>query len=387
MNRRQRLVQQQFLDNEELIIKRLKQVYNQSMADINSKIKLLDSSIAQLQAAYKDIKDDEIGELAAAILGSKKNYTPEEAKETLRSMLQAKVYQKKYQAGLQKQVGDVLEKMHEQQFESITEYLDKCYEDGFIGTIYDLQGQGIPMCFPIDQEAMVRAVQLDSKISHGLYTRLGQDIPILKNRITAEVSRAISSGMAFQQMAQQLAGKTGIGYTNAIRIARTEGHRIQCNAAMDACYKAQEMGANVVKQWDATLDGRTRHSHVLLDGETRELDERFSNGLRFPGDPDGIAAEVINCRCGLLERAKWALSAGFTKRNNFTKKLETFNSPEEYDEFKKVFFSNENVKYMNYVEKMCDKYGTRNLETVLSSMTDREYKHYSGLLANNPIFM
>lgn len=386
MNQRQKLVQQQFLNDEEAVIERLKTVYDQSMKDINGKISNLDSSIAQLQKAYNDIDGDDIGDLARAVLGSKANFTPEEAKETLQSMIQSKVYQKKYQEALAKQVGEVLDKMHEQNFTTISEYLDLCYENGFIGTMYDLQGQGIPLCFPMDQEQMVRAVQLDSKISHGLYQRLGQDIPILKSRITAEVSRGISSGMSFQQVAKQLAGKTGIGYTNAVRIARTEGHRIQCQAGMDACYKAQDMGADVVKQWDSTLDAKTRHSHVIVDGEIRELDEKFSNGLRFPGDPHGIAAEVVNCRCSLLQRARWAVGGGFTKRNNFTKELETFESPQQYSEYKKAFFSKENVGYMNYVEAMCEKYKTKNFDAVISKMTEQEYNHYSKLLKNNPIF-
>ena len=301
MNRRQQLVQAQFLNNEEAVIKRLKTVYEQSMKDINGKIAVLDSSIAQLQKAYNSIGDDDIGDLARAFLGSKKNFTPEEARSTLQSMIQSKVYQKKYQEGLQKQVGEVLDKMHTQQFNAVSDYLDKCYEDGFIGTIYDLQGQGIPMCFPIDQEQMVRAVQLDSKIVEGYYLRMGENVAMLKKRITAEVSRCIATGMSFQQMAQQLAGKTTIGYTNAIRIARTEGHRIQCQAGMDACHKAKDMGADVVKQWDSTLDGRTRDSHFKIDGEVKEVDEKFSNGLMFPGDPNGAAAEVINCRCSLLQ--------------------------------------------------------------------------------------
>lgn len=44
-----------------------------------------------------------------------------------------------------------------------------------------------------------------------------------------------------------------------------------------------------------------------VDGEIREIDEKFSNGLMFPGDPSGGAAEVVNCRCSLLERARWTL--------------------------------------------------------------------------------
>lgn len=386
MNRRQKLVQQQFLNDEEKVIKRLKSVYDQSMKDINGKISVLDSSIADLQKAYNSIGDDEIGDLAAAFLGSKSNFTPAEAKETLQSMIQSKVYQKKYQEGLQKQVGDVLDKMHTQQFKTVSDYLEQCYEDGFIGTMFDLQGQGIPLCFPMDQEQMVRAVQLDSKIVEGYYRRMGKDVAMLKKRITAEVSRGISTGMSFQQVAQQLEGKTSIGYTNAVRIARTEGHRIQCQAGMDACYKAKDMGADVVKQWDSTLDARTRDSHAKIDGEIKELDEKFSNGLRFPGDPHGAAAEVINCRCALLQRARWALDSGFTKMNNFTKQLETFDSPKDYNEFKQGFFSVENRKYMRYVDQMSEKYSTKDFASVLGNMSDQEYRRYSKMLTNNPVY-
>ena len=59
-------------------------------------------------------------------------------------------------------------------------------------------------------------------------------------------------------------------------------------------------------KWDATLDGNTRESHAMVDGELRELDKPFLNGLMFTGDPSG-GAEVINCRCALLQRASWEL--------------------------------------------------------------------------------
>ena len=208
---------------------------------------------------------------------------------------------------MEKQVGGILEKMQDKAFKSVSEYLNECYEDGFIGTMFDLQGQGIPLCFPLDQESIVRTVQLDSKISKGLYSRLGEDVKLLKKRIASEVSRGVSTGMSYAQMAQQLKGVTNIGFNNAVRITRTEGHRIQCQAGMDACEKAKEAGADVVKQWDSTLDGRTRESHAKVDGEIKELDEKFGNGLMFPGDPKGGAGEVVNCRCALLQRARWAL--------------------------------------------------------------------------------
>lgn len=307
MNKYQKLVQQQFLNYEEKVIKRLETVYNKSYQDITDKISELDTSISTLKKIHDSIGDDDLGDLAAAYFSNKPYITAEEAKATLQSQIQSKVYQKKYQTALQKQVDNVLDKMLDKEFKTVSDYLTECYENGFIGTMYDLQGQGIPMCFPLDQESMVRAVQLDSKISKGLYQKLGEDVSLLKRKITAQVSRGIATGMSFQQVAQQLAGNTKIGFNNAVRIARTEGHRIQVQSAMDACHKAKDKGADVVKQWDSTLDSRTRESHTWVDGEIRELDEKFSNGLMFPGDPDGGAAEVINCRCALLQRAKWAL--------------------------------------------------------------------------------
>lgn len=71
--------------------------------------------------------------------------------------------------------------------------------------------------------------------------------------------------------------------------------------------------------------------------------------------------------------------------NNFTKQLESFESPEAYEEFKKGFFSKENRDYMKHVQRMEEKYGTKNFEKVLDSMNDREYDHYSKLLKNNPM--
>ena len=371
MNKRQKLVQQQFLNNEEGVIRRLNQVYSQSLTDITGTIKNLEFTIGGLQQKYDWLDDDD----------------PEKAK--IRSQIQAKIYQKQYQEQLRAQVDGVLKQMQAQSYLTVSDYLDECYTDGFIGTIFDAHGQGVPIVTPINQESMVRAVQLESKISKGLYTRLGEDVDLLKKKITAQVSRSISTGMTYAQTAKGLENYTRIGYNNAIRIARTEGHRIQTTATMDAMTAAKDKGADVVKQWDSTLDGRTRDSHAAVDGEIRELNKSFSNGLDFPGDPDGQAAEVINCRCALLQRARWALDdddKSFTKFNNFTKQVETFDSPDDYGEFKKAFFSPENKRYMNYVQQMEGKYGTKDFPKVLDRMSDREYKHYSKLLSGNPIY-
>ena len=251
----------------------------------------------------------------------------DELDDVQKSILQSQIYQRNFQLSLKKQVDGFLKDLTENQYNSIEEYMKNGYETGFIGTMYDLHGQGIPIITPVDQKQVVKAMQLDPKISKNLYTKLGEDVTLLKKRIANNVSRGIATSDSYANIARNVASTSNVGFNRAMRIARTEGHRVQVEAASDAQYAAKKAGADIVKQWNAALDGRTRESHARVDGEIRELDEKFSNGLKYPGDSAGGAAEVVNCRCALLQRAKWALDDGeFTKINNFTKELETFKS-------------------------------------------------------------
>ena len=367
MNKREKIVQADFLGKEANILKQLKQVYNRALKDIEAETKALSDQINALQ-----------GDISASD-------NPEE-QAVLKSMLQSKVYQKQYQDALKSQVGSILAKMHVEEFKSVSEYLFQCYELGFLGALYDLHGQGIPLVFPIDQESIVRAVVLDSKISAGLYTRLGQDVSVMKKKISNSISRGIATGRSWGEMAQELDKISNIGFNNAVRITCTEGHRIQNQASFDAGMKAIERGADLVKVWDATLDGLTRASHRHVDGEVREMDEKFSNGLMLPLDPNAPASEVVQCRCVLLEKSRSELKEGFTKRNNFTGELEEFESPEAYEEFKKSFFSEDNVKYMKYVAEKEEKYTTYNRKALLQKMSPREQEHYYKLLENSPMY-
>lgn len=300
------------------MIRRLQAVYNQSLKYITQKANALQEEIYKIQDKYNSIED-------------------EQERETLKSMERSKVYQKQYQDALKAQVNSILDKMHRKEFKTVNKYLNDCYDKAFTGNMYVLHGEGIPLIVPIDQEKVVRAVQVNSKISKGLYSRLGEDVDLLKRKITAQISRGVATGMSYSQMAQQLAGYTKTGYNNAVRITRTEGHRIQQESTMDACYAARERGADVVKQWDATMDANTRESHQMVDGEVRALDEKFSNGLMYPGDPSGSAAEVINCRCVLLQRAKWALDQKELDRLKERASFYGLDKRKSFDEFNKKY--------------------------------------------------
>ena len=305
MNQRQKEILQSQLNNEKRILNELKQVYMQAIKDCEKKIADLSSR--------RDMEN-----------------------------LQSIIYQKRYQQALRGQLEGVLEQLHSNEYATVSDYLARCYDDGFVGAMYDLHGQGIPIILPIDQEQVVKAVQTDSKLSKPLYNRLGEDVGRLKRSVRAEVSRGIATGMTWNEIAAKISRSFthtsfSKAYNRAMTIARTEGHRIAVEAASNAQYKAKEKGANVLKQWDATLDTRTRDSHRMVDGEIRELDEKFSNGLMYPGDPSGGAAEVCNCRCALLQRARWELDED--ELNTLKERAEFFelDKSKDFEDFKNKY--------------------------------------------------
>ncbi len=77
-------------------------------------------------------------------------------------------------------------------------------------------------------------------------------------------------------------------------VARTESTGVNGEASKEAF---RQSGVANGKEWISAGDGSVRDSHASIDGEIVELDANFANGLDFPGDPQGDAGEVINCRC------------------------------------------------------------------------------------------
>ena len=129
----------------------------------------------------------------------------------------------------------------------------------------------------------------------------GIDLAWGKKRITASVTSSILQGKSIKGMSDDLQKRiTTMNRDSAIRTARTAVTGAQNAGRMDSYAAAQKMGIKLKKEWLATLDSRTRHSHAMLDGEQVEQNDKFSNGCRFPGDPQGPPWEIYNCRCTLI---------------------------------------------------------------------------------------
>lgn len=125
-----------------------------------------------------------------------------------------------------------------------------------------------------------------------------------RQRLDSAITQGILQGESIPDIAKRLEAVTDMNHKAALRNARTMTGSAE-NAGHYAAYKrAEDMGIEVEKQWIATLDDRTRTSHRYLHGETRNMDEEFSNGLMYPKDPWGEPEEVYNCRCRIISNVK-----------------------------------------------------------------------------------
>lgn len=332
MNKAQKAVQQSQLNDEKHTLKLLERVYDQARQDCENKIRQLSSRT--------DLEN-----------------------------LQSIIYQKQYQQALIDQLEAITYDLQAEGFKTISEYLEKSYINGYTGVMYDLMiSSGIPIIMPINQNQVVKAIQTDSKLSKGLYARLGEDVNYLKRSIRAELSRGIANGSTWNEIAGKIAkgmnSPFNTSINNAIRIARTEGHRVQQKATLESMIAAKEKGADILKQWDSTLDNKTRPHHRMLDGQIKEIEEDFEvDGLKAqaPGH-FGRAKEDINCRCCLLQRARWALDED--ELNELKERAAYFglDKTKDFEEFKQKYLHlPDNADTMKIPKEIAD------IEKVLNS--------------------
>ena len=103
--------------------------------------------------------------------------------------------------------------------------------------------------------------------------------------------------MTADQIAREIARKNAVA---AMRNARTSVTGAENAGRIDSYKRAVGMGIKMKQVWMATLDGRTRDSHAAIDGEKIDVGKKFSNGCRYPADPQGRPEEVYNCRCTMI---------------------------------------------------------------------------------------
>ena len=139
----------------------------------------------------------------------------------------------------------------------------------------------------------------DPKLMQNYFTRARRD-----KRFDRVVLKAIKEE---KPLDADTIAKLSTNYSNRLlqlrgeTIARTETIGA-VNAAQQVAFESAVDAGTVKRQdikkiWQTAMDARVRDSHAAMQGEKVGIDERFSNGLLYPAEPSGDAAETINCRC------------------------------------------------------------------------------------------
>lgn len=135
-------------------------------------------------------------------------------------------------------------------------------------------------------------------------------------RLDKAFERALESGKPMP--AKQIDAAISRMQARAIRyrgevIARTESLNALRSGQTEAIMQSVDQGELeeefATKTWQDTGDGRTRVEHSIADGQTVPIDQPFIVGgerLMYPGDPNGSAANTIQCRCRASYRMNFA---------------------------------------------------------------------------------
>lgn len=119
--------------------------------------------------------------------------------------------------------------------------------------------------------------------------------------LKSNLIQGVNRGESFSAMAKRMQKVVNNDYQKAVRIARTETHRVKEAGTYESALKGEKAGIKQMKTWNSSNDGRTRKEHRKLDGKTIPMDEYFRVGSAKalkPGDT-GRAEHDINCRCWL----------------------------------------------------------------------------------------
>lgn len=157
-----------------------------------------------------------------------------------------------------------------------------------------------------------------------------------RDNINKELTNSLVRGDSIQQTAARLQNVSDMDKNAAIRNARTAMTAAENLGRTEAAAEMRKNGVPIEEVWSATKDDKTRETHLLMDGTTRDANGEFGAGIidnpiRFPGDPQGDPEEIYNCRCRLSNVLK---GIDHSQDGDLYEKFMKENYPDDYANLK-----------------------------------------------------
>ncbi len=201
-----------------------------------------------------------------------------------------------------KQVAEGYTHANEAAMDALDGRLPGVYAENYnYGTFQAYSAARVDDAFALQDASTVQRLLTD----HGSYlpkptVNAAKDVAWNRRLLANQITQGVLLGESMPKIARRVRDVTLSNMATAMRTARTSVTAAENAGRVDSYRRARSLGIELKQEWLATLDLRTRSSHRKLDGEKVEVGEKFSNGCRYPGDPEAAYAETCNCRCALI---------------------------------------------------------------------------------------
>ena len=198
-------------------------------------------------------------------------------------------------------IADRLAQAGEQAGEEIRENMKDVYATNseYVHSIVEDADVGVSFASVDKRQLDVIMQKNESPFSKIAYKNLGKSQKI-REALQRELGIATLNGESQREIIARIRKVAGMSTKRARRIAQTERTRVQSQARWQAGEEAKAKGVEIVNEWSTRMIN-SRDTHIELNGKKAPQGERFPGSvLRFPGDPEGPAHEVINCHCVLI---------------------------------------------------------------------------------------
>lgn len=164
------------------------------------------------------------------------------------------------------------------------------------------------------EKAIKAKIDFETIIANWLNSTAGLRIvsvhQTLIDSIIGVIQQGYNDNISVAEITRNLQNKFGWYKAQALRIARTETTTATNYATTLA---AENSDFELEKTWISVQDNRTRRppksmfDHLDMNGQKVDANKPFFVGgeeMMYPGDPNGMSGNVINCRCKVVYTVK-----------------------------------------------------------------------------------
>lgn len=235
----------------------------------------------------------------------------EEAMKAHREWLRMQAIQQTRMGSMVDQLADAAVNANARAMDMVRDAVPTIYSENANRAAFDVdRAVGYDTKFTLVDESTVRAL-IGSGVTDSPILRevrvpkvsRPKDYQWNRQEFTSAVTQGILQGESIPDIVKRTRSIFGMNRAAAFRAARTATTSAECAGRVSSYRRAERLGIDLMQEWMATVDPRTRPSHVALDGERVGVGGSWQSEhgpIRYPGDPQAHPSEVYNCRCTLV---------------------------------------------------------------------------------------